>query len=198
MADVVEQLATAKARQSLVAIYNFADAETFSVGTILATDASHVLLKVVDPNGSTNGIQLINRAFIGEVKLTSDYLRSIAVWQQAAQIGGYGDPWQLANQLAKVTLPAEDLLRSILRQALQTQQVINIATIQQLDDEQLIDTDFTGVISDFVGDTVVLDYLDPWDLSDQWQLQIQLSEINSLRFGAAVCVRMAALRAQYL
>lgn len=198
MADVVEQLATAKARQSLVAIYNFADAETFSVGTILATDASHVLLKVVDPNGSTNGIQLINRAFIGEVKLTSDYLRSTAVWQQAAQIGGYGDPWQLANQLAKVTLPAEDLLRSILRQTFQNQQVINIGTIQQLADQQLTDTDFTGVISDFVGDTVVLDYLDPWNLSDQWQLQIQLNEINSLRLGAAVCVRMAALRAQYL
>ncbi|GAB6091829.1 hypothetical protein [Furfurilactobacillus curtus] len=198
MADLAEQLVTAKKRQSLVAIYNFVDPEAFSVGTILETDATHVLLKVIDPNGSINGIQLINRDFIGEVKLTSDYLRSTAVWQQAAQTGGYGDPWHLGDQLSGLSLPTEDLLCLILRQALQTQQVINIGTIQQLDDEQLVDTDFTGVISDFVGDTVVLDYLDPWDLSDKWQLQIQLSEINSLRLGAAVCVRMAALRAQYL
>ncbi|HAT54491.1 MAG TPA: hypothetical protein DCW31_04495 [Lactobacillus sp.] len=197
MADIETQLTTAHDRGLLIAIYNFIDDETFSVGYVMAQDATHVLLKVVDPNGSVNGIQIINKTFITKVLLRSDYLRSTEVWTQTAIAQGRDDPWQVTQWTDQLSINPDNLLTSALQTALRHKWVINLGTIRQLDDETAEDADFTGFLGDFVGDTLALNYLDPWNLADAWQIDMKLNEINYIRIGAGVCVNMQALFEAY-
>lgn len=197
MTEINDQLKSAQSRGLLLAIYHYFDDETFSVGRILQQDATHVLLQVVDPNGSFNGLQLISKDFINRIVLRSDYLRSTEVWQQAANRDGYADPWQIERTKAALNLDETALLRSLLQNALHQELVLSLGTVRQVDDENVTDADFTGIVDEYVGDAVALNYLDPWDLTDAWQIDIKTDEINYLRVGAGVCERMKALLAVY-
>ncbi|GEK28388.1 hypothetical protein [Furfurilactobacillus siliginis] len=197
MTEINDQLKSAQSRGLLLAIYHYFDDETFSVGRILQQDDTHVLLEVVDPNGSFNGLQLISKDFINRVVLRSDYLRSTEVWQQAANRDGYADPWQIEQTKASLNLDDNALLRSLLQNALRKELVLSLGTVRQVADDNVTDADFTGLVAEYVGDAVALNYLDPWDLTDAWQIDIKTDEINYLRVGAGVCERMKALLAVY-
>ncbi|MGV0167054.1 hypothetical protein ACRYI5_00455 [Furfurilactobacillus sp. WILCCON 0119] len=197
MATIDEQLDRAQARQQLIAVYNFVDEGTFSVGYVLQQDETHVLLKVIDPNGSINGLQLISKAFIDRVVMRSDYLRSSEVWQHVAETNGYADPWHLATTQQRLTLTPTKLMTSLLRDALQQKLIVNLGTIRQLEDDEVEDASFTGFVGDYVGEAVALNYLDPWNLTDAWQIDIEVSAISYVRVGAGECVKMQALMEQY-
>ncbi|WP_137598090.1 hypothetical protein [Paucilactobacillus kaifaensis] len=190
LSEIKQELVLAQQHNELIAIYNFNNDETFSVGYIVALDSVFVLIEGIDMEGKLNGLNAIRLTSINHLKRASDYLTTVKIKQTVAQKYGYFDIWHIQNLVKTANFTSHGILTNFLSFSYQQKQPIVVGTRKFKDSD-----DFNGYINELSAVRLNLHYLDFDDLSSLWERDILLADIDYLRVGGTQSyTSMAILR----
>ena len=174
--ELKQELILAQQKNELVAIYNFKDRGTFTVGYVVAMDNRFVLLKGLDMDAKINGLNAIRLTSITDVIRDNDYLLNVKIRAQNAQKYGYYDIWRIEKYLETQKYGQTSILTQMLTDAFEHEEPIVIGTKQFKDRD-----DFDGIIADLSPIKLNLHYFDFEDLSSLWEREIMLADIDYIR-----------------
>lgn len=175
--QIREILLLSQQHQRLIEVYNFADDDTYNVGTVVAFDTRFVVLATLDWDAKMNGLTTIRLASIHAVRDQSDYLTTVAVKAQVAKQHGYFDVWGLEDYLATNPIAnRQSLLLTMLHDAVDHHLPVVIGTKKYKGRD-----DFAGIVYQLNDLSLLLHYYNAHDLSSLWEYEIPLGDIDYLR-----------------
>lgn len=174
--ELKQELIFAKQNNELVAIYNFASDDTFTVGYVVAMDSLFVLILGLDMDSKINGLNAVRLTSIHDVKRDNDYLLNVKIREQNAKKYGYYDVWKLEQFLTSTKYGQQPILIRMLTEAFEQEEPIVIGTKEFKDRD-----DFDGYLASLDAVKLTLNYLNFEDLSSLWTRDILLADIDYLR-----------------
>lgn len=174
--EIKQELVIAQQQHELVAIYNFNDDETFSVGYVIDMDGVFVLTLGIDMEGKINGITAIRLASIHRVDKNTDYLTTVSIRQDVAKQYNFYDIWHVQNYLKKSEFRKNGILATILQECYETKEALVIGSKKYKDRD-----DFEGYIHELTPIKLTMHYLKFEDLSSLWEYEILWAEVDYLR-----------------
>lgn len=174
--EMKQELVIAQQQHELVAIYNFANDDTFSVGYVVEMDGVFALTLGIDMEGKINGLTAIRLDSIHRVDRDTDYLTTVGIKQEVARRNQFYDIWHVQQYLNQADFGNVGILASILKECAQTKEPLVIGTRKYKDRD-----DFDGYIHELTPIKLTMHYLKFEDLSSLWEYEILWAEIDYVR-----------------